>query len=174
MKAPAKAGAIAPAVFLCAPATGWRVWFQIDPSGNVWFQRWYHSRSAAKAARTRMRCVGAVVVVPEAGRRLKLAADVLVALEVRGQRGQEPRRRDAHGSGGGVLTVIRNLLHYGQHPEWRQQVIYTLDKKKYSSFSTSSTFEILGIFNLFSQFNSCIFCFQSSLTKSWKKGIFNL
>ncbi len=47
-----------------------------------------------------------------------------------------------NGSGGGVLTVIRNLLHYGQHPEWRQQVIYTLDKKKYSSFSTMLTEDI--------------------------------
>ncbi len=57
-----KAGAIAPAVYLCAPSSGFRVWFQTDASGNVWFQRWYHSRSAAKAARTRMKVAGAIVV----------------------------------------------------------------------------------------------------------------
>lgn len=40
-----------------------------------------------------------------------------------------------NGFGGGVLTVIRNLLQYRQHPEWKQQVIYTLDKKKFSAFN---------------------------------------
>ncbi len=62
MGAPVKAGAIAPAVYLCAPATGFRVWFQTDVGSEVWFQRWYHSLSAAKAARTRMRCAGAIIV----------------------------------------------------------------------------------------------------------------
>ncbi len=40
-----------------------------------------------------------------------------------------------NGFGGGVLTVIRNLVQYSQHPEWKQLVIYTLDKKKFSAFS---------------------------------------
>jgi glycosyltransferase involved in cell wall biosynthesis len=40
-----------------------------------------------------------------------------------------------NGFGGGVLTVIRNLVQYRQHPEWKQLVIYTLDKKKFSAFS---------------------------------------
>lgn len=39
-----------------------------------------------------------------------------------------------NGSGGGVLSVIRNLLHYPQHQEWKQLVIYTLDKKKFPAF----------------------------------------
>lgn len=40
-----------------------------------------------------------------------------------------------NGFGGGVLTVIRNLVQYRQHPEWKQLVIYTLDKKKFSAFN---------------------------------------
>ena len=49
--------------FLTAPSTGYRVWFQVEPYGhNVWFQRWYGSLRAAKAARTRMVVINPVIV----------------------------------------------------------------------------------------------------------------
>ncbi len=39
-----------------------------------------------------------------------------------------------NGIGGGVLSVIRNLLRYRQHPEIENHVIYTINKEKISRF----------------------------------------
>ena len=39
-----------------------------------------------------------------------------------------------NGSGGGVLSVIRNLLAYAQHDEIENHVIYTIKKEEISSF----------------------------------------
>ncbi len=61
MGAPVRAGASAPC-WLTAPASGYRVWFQLDLGTDVWFQRWYQSLAAAKRGRTCMRAAGAVIV----------------------------------------------------------------------------------------------------------------
>ncbi|MDB5200761.1 MAG: glycosyltransferase family 4 protein [Ferruginibacter sp.] len=40
-----------------------------------------------------------------------------------------------NGSGGGVLSVIRNLVQYRQHAEIEHHIIYTINKDLHSSFS---------------------------------------
>lgn len=56
-----------------------------------------------------------------------------------------------NGSGGGVLSVIRNLLAYRQHPEIENHVIYTINTKQRSAFSapglTGATSEQVFYYN---------------------------